>query len=439
MANSFLLICAVLVAVLVSVNADLRGRFIHLTDTHVLRAYKKGTDPKSFCVKGTGRAAEFGDFDCDTAPVVANFTIEALKHREKPDFIMYGGDHIAYWDENLSLDGALSRIKDISDTLHEIRDAYGSDVRVFPILGNHDTFPFFQFPTEGPFYIYDYAAEQWKDFLQPSSLKTVRQGGYYTELIEPGLRLVVVNTAMYFIANFFFNKTLVDPGGQLAWMRTVLQQAKDNGELVFVAAHIPPGATMTMVPDMWDSFNDQFVRAFEGFNGNPVVASFYGHHHWTTFRIIHDEDVPVATNKNSHVGFVSSSLTPCKNVNPVFTEYTFMPKAPYTVIDRSYEYINITQANIKGSLEWSKAKSYGELFGLQTLDSESMSKVIARMHNEPDLFHAYYQDVRTHSPFGDTECNDESCKIVKVCGLNNTLNKDIQYCIRHWPKTQGPQ
>lgn len=92
---------------------------------------------------------------------------------------------------------------------------------------------------------------------------------------------------------------------------------------------------------MWSTFNDQFVRALEGFNGNPVVASFYGHYHWATFRLITDENVTVATNKNSHVAFVSSSLTPAKDVNPVFTEYTYLTKAPYTVIDRSYEYIGL--------------------------------------------------------------------------------------------------
>ena len=93
--------------------------------------------------------------------------------------------------------------------------------------------------------------------------------------------------------------------------------------------------------DMWESYNDQYVRAFEGFNGNPVVASFYGHHHWATFRIVTDENVSSVLNNNSHVGFVSSSLTPDSNENPIFTEYTFQTKAPYTIVDRSYEFISL--------------------------------------------------------------------------------------------------
>ena len=94
---------------------------------------------------------------------------------------------------------------------------------------------------------------------------------------------------------------------------------------------------------MWKSFNDHFVRAFEGYNGNPVVASFYGHHHWTSYRIITNENVTLANNENSHVGFLSNSLTPRPMENPAFTEYTYMTKAPYSIIDRSYQYIGLSQ------------------------------------------------------------------------------------------------
>ena len=51
---------------------------------------------------------------------------------------------------------------------------------------------------------------------------------------------------------------------------------------------------------MWNTFNDQYVRSLEGFNGNTIAASFYGHHHWTTYRIITDENVTHASSQNSH-------------------------------------------------------------------------------------------------------------------------------------------
>ena len=55
-----LLVCAAVACIGVCVEGALSGRFIHLTDTHLLRAYGIGSDPKKDCVKGTGSAGQFG-------------------------------------------------------------------------------------------------------------------------------------------------------------------------------------------------------------------------------------------------------------------------------------------------------------------------------------------------------------------------------------------
>jgi len=431
--NTFLFVCFILiVSNSVRVEGRLRGRFIHITDTHIFHEYRKGTDPDKYCADhGTnGTAGEFGDYHCDPPPSIMNFTKEALKHREKPDFILFGGDHVAFFSANQSIEHTEKAINEISEVLREIRAAYGSDVRVFPVIGNHDSYPDFQFPQEGPYFVYEAAAKAWADFLRPESLKTIRKGGYYTELIEPGLRIMVVNTPLYFIGNLAFPKTVEDPGNQFAWMRDVLKKAKDAGEHVFVATHIPPGGSIDNVRfEMWNAYNDQYVRTFEGFNGNTVSASFYGHTHWATFRILTNENISSVQNDNSHVGFVSSSITPDQHVNPVFYEYTFQTKAPYNIIDRDYNYIDIKQANAVGHLEWSKAKSYREIFGIKTLDAESMNKAIIRMRSDTRLFRSYYQDLRTHSPYGDTECEDRGCRNVQLCAMNYTLYQTIHDCI----------
>ena len=240
---AFLLVLCCLATSTTVVNA-LEGRFVHLTDTHLLRAYGAGTDPAKNCIAGasSGRAGAFGDYKCDSPALVQNLTAEALKRGARPDFVLYGGDHVALKDPHASIADTVWFLRDIARLLRDVQAALGG-VRVFPMLGNHDTFPFYQFPEKGPFYIYEAAADAWKDLLQPASLATVRAGGYYTELVEPGLRLVVVNTAMYFCGNWMFSQRRVDPGRQLAWLRGVLQSARDNHERVFLAAHVPPGAS----------------------------------------------------------------------------------------------------------------------------------------------------------------------------------------------------
>jgi len=415
--------------IIVLAESTLNGRFIHLTDTHLLRVYGPGTSPSMGCVAGSSKGSSgiFGDYQCDTVKTVLNFTKESLKHQPKPDFILYGGDHIAVMDPKQSIEDTEWFINDISQFLREVRDAYGPDVRVFPMLGNHDTYPPYQFPKSGPFYIYEAAAEAWADFLQPESLKTVRIGGYYTELIEPGLRIVVINTAMYFRGNIAIYLLDPDPGGQLAWFRGVLQKAKEAGESVFVAAHCPPGSYNNEKLGMWNRFNDHFVHAYEGYNGNPVVASFFGHHHWTSYRILSNQNVKVANNENSHVAFLSNSLSPRPMENPAFTEYTYMTKAPYTVLDRSYQYIDLDEANRLGVLKWKKGKSYRELFGIDKLDVNSLSDALNRMHDDEDLFLAFYEDLFTYSPAGG-RCNSEGCRHATLCSINNTLSDQVPSC-----------
>jgi len=423
-------VLVVLVSLVLCVVEGLTGRFIHLTDTHLLRAYGVGTDPEKNCIKGksTGSAGQYGDYNCDNTWAVQNFTVEALKKRTKPDFILYTGDHTAIKDPDQSIDDTIWYINDIARVLREVRAAYGSDVRVFPMLGNHDSFPFYQFPEKGPFYVYEAAAKAWKDFLEPESLETVRIGGYYTELIEPGLRLVVINTAMYFDGNFVFPQWRVDPGGQLAWVRSVLQKAKDAGELVFIAAHVPPGASeLSWDYDMWVSFNDQYVRALEGFNGNPVVASFYGHTHFATYKIIANENVTQIDSTNAHVGFISTSLTPRPHANPAFTEYTFMPKRPYTVTDKIYQYIDIAEANKEGSLKWKETKPYSELFGSKVLDVETMYNAIGRMYKDKDLFRAYFENMRTYGPLAES-CDTDRCRNITLCTIDNLLYDRFEAC-----------
>jgi len=417
----------------------LTGRFIHLTDTHLLRYYGAGTDPNKGCIEGksNGTAGPYGDYDCDTNWAIQNFTVQAIKARPKPDFILYGGDHVAVKDPKYLSEGmsqAVWFINDISRVLLDIRNAFGYDVRVFPMLGNHDSYPPCQFAKEGPFYVYEAAAKAWKDFLQPSSLETVRRGGYYTELIEPGFRLVVLNTALYFELNIMFPEWLEDPGGQLAWFRSVLQKAKEDNEIVYVAAHVPPGASQCAFTfDMWLTLNDQFVRSFEGYNGNPIVASFYGHAHFATYKIISDANVTKPTANNSHVGFVSTSLTPWIGENPAFTEYSFMPKRPYSVTDRVYYYIDIDHANKVGSMSWNISSSYREIIGSKTLDVETMSDAVNRMHDDPELFQKFYQDVRTHGPKSGA-CTETKCRHFAVCTMNNMLVDEFNECYKKYDK-----
>ena len=64
-------------------------------------------------------------------------------------------------------------------------------------------------------------------------------GGYYSTLIKPGLRLIGLNTVIYYPPDILV-KNGTDPDGQLKWLDTALQQAKEKAEKVSYNHPIPP-------------------------------------------------------------------------------------------------------------------------------------------------------------------------------------------------------
>ena len=66
-------------------------------------------------------------------------------------------------------------------------------------------------------------------------------GGYYTTLVEKGLRLVSLNTNYGHKENIWLAIKNEDPAGQLKWLVQVLLRAEKDGEKVHIIGHVPPG------------------------------------------------------------------------------------------------------------------------------------------------------------------------------------------------------
>lgn len=50
-------------------------------------------------------------------------------------------------------------------------------------------------------WLYDFVADEWSNWLPQSALDTLRKGGYYTFIIKPRLRAVVLNNNLCFTLN----------------------------------------------------------------------------------------------------------------------------------------------------------------------------------------------------------------------------------------------
>ena len=400
------------------------GVFWHFTDTHLYPQYKKGTSATvGFCRTLVGFAGKYGHYDCDSPAILVNLAVDALMNRTvEPDFILYGGDHLAIFDTSLDKSAVVDRLENITNYLTMIKKMHPR-TKIFPVLGNHDVVPQFQFPEEGPFYVYTAAAQLWQRFLSEESVKTLNHSAYYTEPIAPGLRLVALNTVILYSQNKKVSTKVEDPAGQFAWLRGVLENARKSGERVIITTHIPPGlGDLSHAKCYHDKFATRFVEALDGYN-DIIVGSFYGHNHLESLRIIKD-----LSSESAHVGFLTSSVTPKYHINPSVTLYKYKKTYPFTILDRIPYYLDLAAIDkSKGEPRWISAGSEAQIYGIPDMSNTTIVGLVDRMSEDEELFMNFYH--RIHMLQNNDKCN-KKCRHKVLCVVKNPDNKLAKKCFK---------
>ncbi|XP_016324752.1 acid sphingomyelinase-like phosphodiesterase 3a [Sinocyclocheilus anshuiensis] len=121
---------------------------------------------------------------------------------------------------------------------HTIRQFF-PQLPVYPALGNHNYWPQDQLPTSANA-IYDAVAKLWSPWLNPEAVATLQKGGFYSLVIKPGLRLVSLNTNLYYSPNQV-TVNMTDPAGQFQWLQGTLELSRQKMEMFYVIAHVPIG------------------------------------------------------------------------------------------------------------------------------------------------------------------------------------------------------
>jgi sphingomyelin phosphodiesterase len=107
-----------------------------------------------------------------------------------PSFLVWTGDNPPHdvWDE--TAEGQLNRLKIVSQMISQ---AFPT-LPVFPVLGNHDSFPVDQYsrlPVDSAHHdnfdwLMDGLTSFWGQWISKESISTFMSGGYYTELAQTG-------------------------------------------------------------------------------------------------------------------------------------------------------------------------------------------------------------------------------------------------------------
>jgi len=180
-----------------------------------------------------------GHFNCDPSRAVAQMAVRRMAAAQPaPTFLLLGGDNFGHVPP-ASEDAAAVRASHA--TMAELLAASFAGVPVLPLVGNHDTWPYFS-GGRAAREVRAELARLWGAGLGRTAARELREQGYYV-YIPPALTnlwVVAIDTNSLALADAAATATR-----QLAWFETTLAAAEAQGVEVIVVGHIAPGASHT--------------------------------------------------------------------------------------------------------------------------------------------------------------------------------------------------
>ena len=217
-------------------------------------------------------------------------------------------------------------------TFTSMTSVFGN-IPIYPSFGNHEANPTNQFapwsidnPNLSTRSLYEHAANTWY-WLPESAKETLRFGGYYTALVRPGLRVIVLNNCDCYTSNWWLLYDITYPAVQLNWLYETLLAAEANNEKAHILSHMPTGAG-----DYYKVCSREYVRIVERF-WNTISAQFNGHTHQDRFNLFYarsNRNVPI------NVAWNGGSATTFSNVNP---NYRVLSVEPVTYVSSHNNHI----------------------------------------------------------------------------------------------------
>ena len=201
------------------------------------------------------------------------------------------------------------------------------DTKIIPALGNHDSFPFDNFPdihlsndtneniyskyiTQGALGdLINHTVKNARDsFVNNCGFYVLKHRDMYQDEFNITQTFIVLNTNLYY--NNQEETKPDDPCDQLALLESHLANVTED-ENVFIVGHVPPGYFDLYPSDPFYN-NENITRKMmeivtKDEYAKKIVAHFYGHTHISSFRLLFrspDSDSP------SGLAFIAPSVTP---------------------------------------------------------------------------------------------------------------------------------
>ncbi|EGC39017.1 hypothetical protein DICPUDRAFT_52947 [Dictyostelium purpureum] len=395
------------------------GYFLQLTDIHFDPDYKVGSNPNCgrplCCRDGTGDAGVIGHYLCDIPLSTVQLIFNHLQTlTDQIDFIIWTGDNPPHnvWEQSQT------QQEFATQTLAQLILKTFPNTPVFPVIGNHEAYPSDQYVLPNTQWLLDSLYTYWMPWLDTDALESVKEYGYYTTLLRPGLRVMCLNTLENDMINFYnlLPTYLKGPNNQSDWMINTLEQAEGNGEKVLILGHIPC-TVKSASTDQWCAMYEQVVSQFS----DVIVGQIYGHTHYDQFNVFSDVETHT---KPTGMNYIAPSMTTYQNHEPGYRIYEF-DYSTNQIINYYQYHANITDANKSGQITFDLIYSAKELYNLPDLTPASWYNLATQMKTNTTLFMDYFTNLSS-SP--DKESCDQSCQTKWVCQIFGITSTEFDKC-----------
>ncbi|XP_055886694.1 acid sphingomyelinase-like phosphodiesterase 3b [Biomphalaria glabrata] len=434
------LVCLFDAADMIKGQSDI-GYFWHVTDFHYDHTY---SGEKLSCNDQDipSQLPAYGDYWCDATWKLVMDSINAMATiKPDVDFLIWTGDTVAHIsDDKLSLELTLEVIQNLTNALSQRL----GKVPVYASLGNHDFYPNGQAsPVVGhPFY--SNIADMWQDWVlnQSKAIDDSRQGGYYAVKVSPNVRLLALNTNLYYKSDKL-TPNVPDPVGQFAWMQRQLQEAKSTGEKVILTGHVPPGLPIPEITDWyWPVFKTKFMDILFNYT-DIIVALHFGHDHYDSFKILQSVDGTKAVPQ-----FNAPAVTPWRHkVKEDGVEKVGEPHNPGlrlikynrstgAQLDYAQYFINITKANAgaEGAV-WRLLYNFTSTYGVSDMSVDSVKSIFKKMEDNSSPLYQKFCNNWVVSDL-DKKCTDDMRANV-WCGGQHYILAKAQQCSKDRQKASN--
>jgi sphingomyelin phosphodiesterase len=378
-------------------------------------------------------AGEFGDHHCDTPTTLEKSMYEYIK-KEFPDaaFSLFTGDIVDHGLWNTSKPYNQDLIEHSYEMMtNNLNLVYGT-------AGNHEAHPpnIFEPKSVGneTQWVYDTLSQEWARWIGNASVEAKAIGAYSTKYPKGNLRVISLNTNMYYRLNFIlYQKELEkDPNGQIAWLAKELDAAEKANESVYIIGHMPLGEADAL-PDSSNYF-DQVVNRYS----TTIKAMFFGHTHLDHFEISYSNYAARAHNNAIAISYICPSLTPTSGM-PSFRVYDVDPDT-FAVLDAKTYIADMDDKSYQTSgPTWRQYYSAKEIYGAITsprldataeLSPSFWHNVTVAFEKNQTSFDGYMAR-KSRGWKADKQCTDK-CRDTEICGLRAGRAQD-----NCWAPTPG--